>query len=190
MDLVQRALVWEARQPDAYVNVFFGFPFADVPDLGMTIQALTNGDEALARRIADDMAASAWRRREALLGSTTVHTIADGVARAKQAVERGETPVVLADHSDRSGYGTWLLREIVAQGLARTLVMTITDKPTTEALKSAGAKPGDPFDAAVGGRFDPSAGEPVRIQGTVLNAVEVMASTGSPSLSAAATSWC
>ena len=27
MDLVQRALVWEAREPDVYVNVFFGFPF-------------------------------------------------------------------------------------------------------------------------------------------------------------------
>ena len=33
MDLVQRALVWEAREPDLYMNVFFGFPFADVPDV-------------------------------------------------------------------------------------------------------------------------------------------------------------
>jgi microcystin degradation protein MlrC len=32
MDLVQRALIWEARQVDIYVNVFFGFPFADVPE--------------------------------------------------------------------------------------------------------------------------------------------------------------
>jgi microcystin degradation protein MlrC len=34
----------------------------------------------------------------------------------------GEGPVVLADHSDRSGQATWLLREIVEQGLTRTLV--------------------------------------------------------------------
>ena len=34
MDLVQRALTWEAREPDAYVNVFFGFPWSDVPDVG------------------------------------------------------------------------------------------------------------------------------------------------------------
>src|SRR6185437_3998966 len=32
MDLVQRALIWEASEPDVYVNAFFGFPFADVPD--------------------------------------------------------------------------------------------------------------------------------------------------------------
>ena len=69
MDLVQRALTWEAREPDVYVNVYFGFPWSDVPDAGMTIQAITNDDDdaALARRIADDMARYAWRRREALL---------------------------------------------------------------------------------------------------------------------------
>ena len=54
-DLVQRALVWEAREPDVYVNVFFGFPFADVPDVGMTIQAMSNGDPALARRAATNI---------------------------------------------------------------------------------------------------------------------------------------
>src|SRR5262249_17994277 len=70
MDLVQRALVWEARQPDVYVNVFFGFPYADVPDVGMTIQALTNGDQALAKAIVDDLGRFAWRHREALLNST------------------------------------------------------------------------------------------------------------------------
>ena len=67
MDLVQRALTWEAREPDLYVNVFFGFPFADVPDVGMTIQAMSNGKPELARKVADDMATWAWRRREALL---------------------------------------------------------------------------------------------------------------------------
>ena len=79
MDLVQRALTWEAREPDVYVNFFFGFPFADVPDVGMTFQVMTNGDPGLARRVADDMAAAAWRQRKALIGSTKVHTIPEGV---------------------------------------------------------------------------------------------------------------
>jgi len=57
-DLIQRALVWEAREPDVYVNVFFGFPFADVPDVGITIQAMSNGDVELAERIAKDIADS------------------------------------------------------------------------------------------------------------------------------------
>jgi integrase len=51
MDLVQRALVWEATEPDVYINVFFGFPFADVPDVGMTLQVLTNANPELAGKI-------------------------------------------------------------------------------------------------------------------------------------------
>jgi microcystin degradation protein MlrC len=170
MDLVQRALTWEAREPDVYVNVYFGFPWSDVPDAGMTIQALTNGDAALARQVADDMARFAWRQRDALLHSTKVHPIPEGVALAKQAVANGETPVVLADHSDRSGYATWLLKEIVAQGLANTLVATIADAGAIDALMSV--KTGDAFDMPVGGMADESAGEQVRIIGTVLRVIE------------------
>ena len=113
-----------------------------------------------------------WRQREALLKSTRIHSIAEGVALAKQAVANGATPVVLADHSDRSGYATWLLREIIAQDLSNTLIATIADAKATARLKAMGAKAGDSFDMEVGGLADESAGEPVRIQGTILNAVE------------------
>ncbi len=172
MDLVQRALTWEAREPDLYANVFFGFPFADVPDVGMTVQVMTNGNETLARKAADDLAGWAWRQREALLTSTKVHAIADGVRLAKEAIARGEGPVVLADHSDRSGSATWLLKEIQAQDLSGVLVATIADARAHDTLKARGVKAGDPFDMEVGGLVDESAGAPVRITGTVLNAVE------------------
>jgi microcystin degradation protein MlrC len=118
------------------------------------------------------MAETAWRQREALLTSTKIHTIPEGVALAKQAVQRGETPVVLADHSDRSGYATWLLKEIIAQDLSNTLIATIADAGATAKLRAQGAKAGDVVDIAIGGLADESAGEPVRIRGTILNAVE------------------
>jgi microcystin degradation protein MlrC len=172
MDLVQRALIWEAREVDVYVNVFFGFPFADVPDVGMTIQVLTNGNPELAAKISRDIGDTAWRHREALLTSTKIHTIPEGVALAKQAVQSGKTPVVLADHSDRSGAATWLLREIIAQDLSNTVIATVTDAAATAKLRAQGAKAGDAFDMEVGGLADVSAGEPVRIQGTILKAVE------------------
>ena len=167
MDLVQRALTWEAREPDTYVNFFFGFPWSDVPDIGVTLQVLTNGKPDLARRVATDMAQATWRQREALLKTTAIHPIADGVELARQAVAAGRTPVVLADHSDRSGYATWLLREIMAQGLSKTLVVTVADPKVIEALTAKGAQPGDAFDMAVGGLADPSAGQPVRVRGTL-----------------------
>jgi microcystin degradation protein MlrC len=138
----------------------------------MNFQVLTNDNPELAAKICRDMAATAWRQREALLTSTRVHTIPEGVALAKRAVQNGATPVVLADHSDRSGYATWLLKEIIAQGLSHTVIATIADARAIAKLKAQGAKPGDAFDMAVGGVADESAGEPVRVQGTILNAIE------------------
>src|SRR5471032_346845 len=170
MDLVQRALTWEAREPDLYVNVFFGFPFADVPDVGMTIQAMANGNPALARKVADDMAAWAWQRREKLLKTADVHLIPDGVKLAKEAVARGATPVVLADHSDRSGYATGILQQVIEQGLSDVLIATVADAKAIDALKAKGVKAGDAFDMEVGGLVDESAGAPVRIKGTVVGA--------------------
>jgi microcystin degradation protein MlrC len=173
MDLVQRALTWEAREPDAYVNVFFGFPWSDVPDAGMTIQAITNGNQLLAETIAKDMARFAWRQRDALLHAAKVYTVAEGVAMARQAIENGETPVVLADHSDRSGYATWLLQEIIAQDLSRTLIATVADEKVIATLKANSVQPGDAFDMPVGGQVHDSAGPAVRIQGTVAHTVEM-----------------
>src|SRR5439155_236757 len=84
----------DGRERELCINVFFAFPFADVPDVGMTVQAMTNGKPALARTAADDVATWAWRRREALLKTATVHPIAEGVKLAKEAVARDAWPVV------------------------------------------------------------------------------------------------
>ncbi|MBX9650223.1 MAG: MlrC C-terminal domain-containing protein, partial [Xanthobacteraceae bacterium] len=151
---------------------FFGFPFADVPDVGMTVQVLTNGNAELAARVGRDIADAIWHVRDALLTSTKIHSIVEGVALAKQAVGSGATPVVLADHSDRSGSATWLLREIIAQDLSNTLIATIADAKVTARLKASGTKEGDSFDMEIGGLVDESAGQAVRIQGTILKAVE------------------
>jgi microcystin degradation protein MlrC len=167
MDLVQRALTWEAREPDLYMNVFFGFPFADVPDVGMTVQAMANGKPELALKAAEDVAAWAWRRREALLNTATVHPIPQGVTLAKEAVARGAWPVVLADHSDRSGSATWVLQHVIAQDLADVLIATMADRAAVEAVVAKALKAGDPFDMDVGGLVDESAGQPVRIEGTI-----------------------
>jgi microcystin degradation protein MlrC len=189
MDLVQRALTWEAREPDVYVNAFFGFPWCDVPDAGLTFQVMTNGDPDLARRVADDMAGFAWRKRADLVGSTKVHTMAEGVAAAKQAVADGRFPVVLADHSDRSGAATWLLEQVIAQGLRKTLIATLADEEACARL--AGAKVGDAVDMAVGGRLDESAsGAGSATSSTPPAGGTAPASAGSRSRSRTATWWC
>jgi len=167
MDLVQRALVWEAREPDVYVNFFYGFAFMDAADAGMTFQVITNGDPELANHIADDMAQTAWRLRDPLVHGTKVYYMDEGVKLAKEALAKGQYPIVFADHSDRSGAATWLLDQIIKQDMSDTLIATVADEDVIETLRKQGVKPGDPFDMEVGGELDVSAGKPVRVKGTV-----------------------
>src|SRR2546421_3034789 len=163
MDLVQRALVWEAREPDLYMNVFFGFPFADVPDVGMTVQAMTNGKPALARKAADDVPTWAWRRREALLKTATVHPIAEGVELAKEAVARDAWPVVLADVLIATIADRTVVEAVVAQDLADVLIATIADRTAVEAVRAEGLKAGDPVDTDVGRLGGQAARPPGRV---------------------------
>lgn len=163
-ELVRRALVWESRFPDLYINVFFGFPWADSVDAGMTLQATANGDPALARKAVQELAGFAWNARFDLVNAAEVLTIREAVTRAKQSHARR---TVIADHSDRSGRATWLLREILTQGLDETVVATITDASVAQRLNEMAAKIGDPFDMLIGGGADESDGPPVRLRGTL-----------------------
>ncbi len=165
MSIVQRALVWEAREQDVYVSYFFGYPWSDVPDVGATFQVMTNGDQKLADAIADDMSAFMWRHR-AQLFSTPILQPGEAVRQALQATRDGRTPIVLADYSDRAGDATHILRQVVEQKLGGVIYATLRDGRTIEALAKAGAKAGDAFDREVGGYvMPPASGEPVRIQG-------------------------
>ncbi len=166
-DLVQRALTWEAREPDVYVNFFYGFAFADAVDAGMCFEVITNGKPELATYIANDMAMTAWRKREDLVHGTKIYGFDEAVRLSADAIKSGKTPVVIADHSDRTGYATWLLDQVIKQDLPDTLIGTIADKKAIDALREKGVKVGDPFDMEIGGRVDVSAGKPVRVVGTV-----------------------
>lgn len=165
--LVQRALTWEAREPDVYVNFFFGFPWADVPDAGMCFQVTSNDKPELARAVADDLAATAWRMRSEMFGATPIHEVGEAVGILKKALGAGRKPAVLADHSDRSGNATWVLREIIAQDVRKAVIATLRDARALAALAKRGAQAGDAFDMEVGGYLDPSAGKAVRVRGVL-----------------------
>ena len=166
MDIMERARRWEARHHDVFVSVAYGFPWSDVPDVGATVQVMSHDDQELADRIADDMSDYIWRVREGLFEEALLQPDA-AVTTARYAFDAGETPIVLADYSDRNGDATHALHEIVRQGMSNLLYATLRDEHAVEALAAADAKPGDLFDREVGGFAGPSSGSPVRIQGTV-----------------------
>lgn len=165
-DIMERARRWEAREHDAYVSVFFGFPWSDVPDVGATVQVMTNNDQALADEIADDMSDFIWRHREAFAGGTYPGP-GDAARRVAAAVRAGEVPVAVGDYSDRPGDATHILRAFEAAGIGRVVYATIADAPLLQQLAETGATAGDRFDNSIGG-LTASGGTPVRIRGTLV----------------------
>jgi len=166
MNIMERARRWEARQPDTYVNVFFGFPWSDVPDIGTTVQVITNNNQDLADSIADDMADYIWRvRQDFALGTFPMPD--EAVKKTRQAIDNDQVPVVLGDYSDRPGDATWILRELIDNKINGVLYATLRDEGVLEKLKQENTKPGDHFDMEVGGFTGEQAGSPVNIKGKI-----------------------
>ena len=164
-DIMERARRWECRRPDAFVSVFFGFAYADVPDAGATVSVMTNDDQALADEIADDMAAYIWRVRAEFAGRKLPKTD-EGVALAIAAAQAGKTPVVIADHADRTGNSTHILEALIRQEAHHFCIATIADQKCIDEIVSQAAV-GEKVTVDVGGYADRFAGNPVSIEGTV-----------------------
>ncbi len=166
MDIMERARRWEDREEDAYVSVFYGFPWSDVPDVGTTVHVMTDGDQTLADSIAEDMEDYIWRMRDDFAHGDYPEP-ETAVEEARDAIREGETPVVLADYWDRPGDATWTLRELLEQDVSGVLYASLTAEPTLEKIWEEDLQPGDPFEGAVGGYTGEQAGPPVDIQGTL-----------------------
>lgn len=165
MEIMERARIWEERRRDVYVSVAYGFAYADVPDIGATVMVVTNNDQKLADQIADDMSNFIWMKREAFAGKTLPKT-SEGVSLAIAAAKAGKVPVVVADHSDRTGNSTHILEELIRQGGRNFCIATISDPKAIDGIKGK-AKVGDRVKVAVGGYQDQYAGKPVTIEGTL-----------------------
>jgi microcystin degradation protein MlrC len=165
MEIMERARRWEDRRVDAFVSVAYGFAYADVPDVGATVMVVTNDDQALADEIADDMNSYIWRVREEFAGKTLPKT-EEGVSLAIEAAQAGKTPVVIADHSDRTGDATHILEELIAQRASNSCLATIADEKAIAQIK-AEATGGDRISVDVGGHAHKLSGKPVRIDGQV-----------------------
>ncbi len=167
MNIMERARRWEARQKDAFVSVFYGFPWSDVPDIGVAVHVITHNNQHLADSIADDMADYIWRVREDFAGGEFPKPD-EAINLTKESIENNQTPVVLGDYSDRPGDATWILKELIKEQIEGVLYATLRDEHVLAKLKQKNVKPGDAFNMEVGGFTGPQAGSPVQIKGNVM----------------------
>jgi microcystin degradation protein MlrC len=147
------------------VSIFAGFPHADIPEAGLGVYVVTDGDPALAEALAERLARAAWDLRREF-----VHTglpVAEAVRRALAAEGR---PIILADMADNTGGGaagdgTEILRELLQGGARSAVVACLWDPAAVQACVAAGV--GRSVTLDVGGKVDDRHGAPLGVTGTV-----------------------
>jgi microcystin degradation protein MlrC len=144
-------------------SVAMGFAYADVPELGASVLAYGESEDAT-RDAANALAAAIWERRERFVPDLVPVETAVAAASAAQ-----ETPVVLVDAADNvgggaPGDGTVVLDALVRAG-ARGAVVVIADPEAVASAEAAGE--GGVFAGLVGGKTDALHGPPVRLRGRV-----------------------
>ena len=65
------------------VSLFTGFPHADISNAGLSCVVVTDGDEAAAGRMRDELLEFAWTHREAFV--YRIEPLSDSIARAREA---------------------------------------------------------------------------------------------------------
>jgi microcystin degradation protein MlrC len=147
------------------ISLFAGFPHADIPDAGLGVYVVTDGDQALAERLADRLADTAWAHRHEFIH--TALPVREAVARALSA--EGQ-PIVLADMADNTGGGaagdgTEVLRELLRVGARSTVVACLWDPQAVARCVEAGV--GSSVTLDVGGKVDDRHGASLRVTGVV-----------------------
>lgn len=122
------------------VSIFGGFVFSDTPDNGVAICVTARNDRALARALADEVAAVGWSNREAF--RRKLMPISEAVALAQKPDRK---PVIFADSGDNPGGGgtartTEFLEALLAAtpGPERLYYGSFYDPPLAEAAHRAG----------------------------------------------------
>lgn len=160
------ALAHAAEQIPGYEVVSWmpGFPYSDVPRLGMSALVVCSAGEGAATDLASWLGRAAWSMRDRFTSSLV--PVEEAVARADRAA-RG--PVVLVDVADNigggsPGDGTAILAELMRRRVSGSVVSIADPEATREAVEAgAGAR----VSLCVGGKRDRMHGDPVLLAGTV-----------------------
>lgn len=146
------------------VSVFAGFSYADVPNCGFSVLAVSD-DAARAEHAVRTLSRRIRDARHELLHGDLVLGIEEGVDRAIALAAGADRPVVLLEHADRCNDSTYLLRALLERKAKRAAVPYIWDAKAAAACLAAGA--GAEVTLDVGGHSSERAGGPVRLTGRV-----------------------
>jgi microcystin degradation protein MlrC len=162
--LIARAVAMEGLPGVLTASVTGAFAYADEPRTGMACVVITDGDRALAERLAGELADQAWAAR----AEFRVESFSPAAAVRQALAFPG--PVALVDVADNVGGGTAadgtvILAELMAAGATGALV-TLRDAEAVAQAFAAGE--GGLLETRVGAKTDRYHGEPVPVSARVL----------------------
>lgn len=158
---MDRAHEWEKDERVLSVSISHAFPYADVPELGISVTAVTDRDEELAAQIAGEIAQGLWADRDALRG--VFYPLDEAL---DIVMESEEGPIVVADVTDNPGGGascdaTLILQAMLDRGVKNAVAAQFYDPETLEQCRQAGE--GAEIEVELGGKRGPAAaGAPIR----------------------------
>lgn len=164
--LYDLAAALQARPGVLAVTFTHGFFAADIEEMGMSVLAVTDNDQALAETIADELEAAILREKDKL--HENYLTLDEALDLAMQP---GDGPIVIADTSDNPGGGglgntTWILRRILERKMTDCAVAVIVDPASVLICEQAGV--GSTVELKLGGWSDPVySGGPVEVSAYV-----------------------
>lgn len=165
--LEKRAREIETELADVLaVNVLVGFPYADVPEAGVSFSAVTNGDLELAHGALRELNVIAASLRET--GIPSLIPLEEAMTRLEN---ENEGPVLLVESSDNVGAGaagdaTHVLRALVEHSI-RDAGVVINDPQTVAALGDA--NPGEIRILEIGGKSGDVGSEPLLLEVEVVS---------------------
>jgi microcystin degradation protein MlrC len=162
--LLRKAQAESKRQGVLYVGVVEGYPYADVPEMGMSFIGITDNNPLLAKELANNVAEVAWNLRKELQGEAT-----EIDAALIQASHVTKFPVVLFDVGDNVGAGTpgdstFVLHAARELGIAG-VTQAVCDPEVSARCHTLGV--GALVIADVGGKADSMYGRPFSIMGKI-----------------------
>jgi microcystin degradation protein MlrC len=164
-EINERCRSWEEKPGIIDCTFFHGFPYTDIPHLGVSILAIADGKPELAREAAYDVARRLWERRQDFLPRTPSAEEAIRMALASEG-----RPIVINDTADNPGGGTpgdgtHLLRAMLSAELKEACFGFIYDPETAEQAYEAGV--GATIGVRLGGKTDELHGPPIETEAYV-----------------------
>ncbi|MBG9541732.1 MlrC domain protein [Cytobacillus firmus] len=160
-------LCWTREKNEKIIDCtfFHGFPYTNIPEVGVTVVAITNNDQELADQTAEEIAIEIWNTREDFFPD--IDTPEEGI---NKALRMEGKPIIINETSDNPGGGTpgdgtHLLSAMLKAKLENACFGFIYDPEVVDIAHESGV--GTVIEVLLGGKTDDMHGEPIHVKAYV-----------------------